>query len=106
MKNQSFSKRHKISTYEVILYDSSNSLIVSLRLDAMSSPLPGTISSVGTPESLSSADSPSFSFRPVDSPSPVRAAPNSDSDSLSDASNQSKPTDHIRVEQINQDNHR
>ncbi|XP_072764221.1 P2R1A-PPP2R2A-interacting phosphatase regulator 1 [Anoplolepis gracilipes] len=79
---------------------------VASRLDALSSPLPGTISSVGTPESLSSADSPSFSFRPVDSPSPIRAAPNSDSDSLSDASNQSKPTDHIRVDQINQDNHR
>ncbi|XP_070150308.1 P2R1A-PPP2R2A-interacting phosphatase regulator 1 [Polyergus mexicanus] len=76
------------------------------RLDTLSSPLPGTISSVGTPESLSSADSPSFSFRPVDSPSPVRAVPNSDSDSLSDASNQSKPTDHMRVDQINQDNHR
>lgn len=95
-----------MNIYEMVLYSSLNSLIISLRLDAMSSPLPGTISSVGTPESLSSADSPSFSFRPVDSPSPVRAAPNSDSDSLSDASNQSKPTDHIHVEQINQDNHR
>lgn len=37
-----------------------------------SSPLPGSLSSVGTPESLSSADSPSFTFRPVDSPSPNR----------------------------------
>lgn len=35
-----------------------------------SSPLPGSLSSVGTPESLSSADSPGFTFRPVDSPSP------------------------------------
>ncbi|XP_018052515.1 PREDICTED: protein FAM122A isoform X2 [Atta colombica] len=59
---------------------------VASRLDALSSPLPGTISSVGTPESLSSADSPSFSFRPVDSPSPVRVNPNSDSESLSDIS--------------------
>ncbi|XP_024868527.1 protein FAM122A [Temnothorax curvispinosus] len=76
------------------------------RLDALSSPLPGTISSVGTPESLSSADSPSFSFRPVDSPSPVRVGPNSDSDSLSDASNQSKSMDQVRADQISQDNHR
>jgi len=41
-------------------------------MDAASSPLPGSLSSVGTPESLSSADSPSFTFRPVDSPSPGR----------------------------------
>jgi len=75
-------------------------------LDALSSPLPGTISSVGTPESLSSADSPSFSFRPVDSPSPVRVNPNSDSESLSDVSNQSKLMDQIRADQISQDNHR
>ncbi|KAJ8982444.1 hypothetical protein NQ317_010184 [Molorchus minor] len=34
---------------------------------------PGSISSVGTPESLSSADSPGFNFRNVDSPSPSRA---------------------------------
>ncbi|EZA58244.1 hypothetical protein DMN91_005911 [Ooceraea biroi] len=79
---------------------------VTSRSDALSSPLPGTISSVGTPESLSSADSPSFSFRPVDSPSPVRVAPNSDSDSTSDASNQSKPMDSVQVDQIGQDNHR
>lgn len=38
------------------------------------SPLPGSLSSVGTPESLSSADSPGF-FRPVDSPSPQQNAP-------------------------------
>lgn len=31
---------------------------------------PGSLSSVGTPESLSSADSPGFGFRMVDSPSP------------------------------------
>lgn len=37
-----------------------------------SSPVPGSLSSVGTPESLSSADSPSFSFRMIDSPSPNR----------------------------------
>jgi len=61
---------------------------------------------VGTPESLSSADSPSFSFRPVDSPSPVRVNPNSDSESLSDVSNQSKLMDQIRADQISQDNHR
>ncbi|KAK9878415.1 hypothetical protein WA026_022056 [Henosepilachna vigintioctopunctata] len=35
--------------------------------------LPGSLSSVGTPESFSSADSPSFNFRSVDSPSPSRA---------------------------------
>lgn len=35
-----------------------------------SSPLQGSLSSVGTPESLSSADSPSFTFRMIDSPSP------------------------------------
>lgn len=38
------------------------------------SPLPGSLSSVGTPESLSSADSPGF-FRPLDSPSPQQNAP-------------------------------
>ncbi|XP_019877643.1 P2R1A-PPP2R2A-interacting phosphatase regulator 1 [Aethina tumida] len=37
--------------------------------------LPGSLSSVGTPESLSSADSPGFTFRNVDSPSPSRALP-------------------------------
>ncbi|CAH0557380.1 unnamed protein product [Brassicogethes aeneus] len=37
------------------------------------SSLPGSLSSVGTPESLSSADSPGFTFRNVDSPSPSRA---------------------------------
>nr|CAD7260687.1 unnamed protein product [Timema shepardi] len=41
-------------------------------LDTASSPLPGSLSSVGTPESLSSADSPGFTFRPLDSPSPGR----------------------------------
>lgn len=40
-----------------------------------SSPLPGSLSSVGTPESLSSADSPNFSFRMMDSPSPNRGPP-------------------------------
>jgi hypothetical protein len=39
------------------------------------SSLPGSLSSVGTPESLSSADSPGFNFRNVDSPSPSRAMP-------------------------------
>lgn len=37
--------------------------------------LPGSLSSVGTPESISSADSPGFTFRAVDSPSPGRALP-------------------------------
>nr|CAD7392212.1 unnamed protein product [Timema cristinae] len=41
-------------------------------LDTASSPLPGSLSSGGTPESLSSADSPGFTFRPLDSPSPGR----------------------------------
>lgn len=47
-------------------------LLNIFRLDTTSSPLPGSLSSVGTPESLSSADSPGFTFRPVDSPSPGR----------------------------------
>lgn len=41
-----------------------------------SSPIPGSLSSVGTPESLSSADSPSFNFRMIDSPSPNRIQAN------------------------------
>ncbi|KAK7863662.1 hypothetical protein R5R35_006189 [Gryllus longicercus] len=45
------------------------------RPDAAASPLPGSLSSVGTPDSLSSADSPGFTFRPVDSPSPGRGVP-------------------------------
>lgn len=44
-------------------------------LTTTSNSLPGSLSSVGTPESLSSADSPSFNFRNVDSPSPSRAMP-------------------------------
>jgi len=38
----------------------------------MSSPIPGSLSSIGTPESISSADSPNFQFRMLDSPSPNR----------------------------------
>lgn len=41
-------------------------------LTTTSSPLPGSLSSVGTPESLSSADSPGFQMRMIDSPSPNR----------------------------------
>ncbi|KAF5297671.1 hypothetical protein FQA39_LY12002 [Lamprigera yunnana] len=41
-------------------------------LTTTSSPIPGSLSSIGTPESLSSADSPSFNFRLIDSPSPSR----------------------------------
>ncbi|XP_053987256.1 P2R1A-PPP2R2A-interacting phosphatase regulator 1 [Hylaeus anthracinus] len=40
------------------------------RLDVAISSLHPAITSVGTPESCSSLDSPGFSFRPVDSPSP------------------------------------
>ncbi|XP_050306904.1 P2R1A-PPP2R2A-interacting phosphatase regulator 1 [Anthonomus grandis grandis] len=40
-------------------------------LTTTSNSLPGSLSSVGTPESLSSADSPGFAFRTVDSPSPT-----------------------------------
>ncbi|XP_066601330.1 P2R1A-PPP2R2A-interacting phosphatase regulator 1 [Prorops nasuta] len=72
------------------------------RVEAISSPLPGTISSVGTPESLSSADSPGFSFRPVDSPSPVRQGTD---DPMSDTSEHSK-IDQIRTDPISQCNHR
>lgn len=69
-------------------------------MDAISSPLPGTISSVGTPESLSSADSPGFSFRPVDSPSPVRVTSHND-DPMSDTGDQPKILDHIPNDQTN-----
>lgn len=41
-------------------------------LTTTSSSLPGSLSSAGTPESYSSADSPNFNFRNVDSPSPSR----------------------------------
>lgn len=41
-------------------------------LTTASNSLPGSLSSVGTPESLSSADSPGFAFRMADSPSPNR----------------------------------
>lgn len=75
------------------------------RLDATSSPLPGTISSVGTPESLSSADSPGFSFRPVDSPSPSRVASNSD-DPMSDNGEHTKVTEQPHAERIVRTNHR
>lgn len=44
-------------------------------LTTASNSLPGSLSSVGTPESLSSADSPGFAFRMADSPSPNRPAP-------------------------------
>ncbi|XP_015607745.1 protein FAM122A [Cephus cinctus] len=72
-----------------------SSLVISnsTRLDTIASPLPGTISSVGTPESLSSADSPSFSFRPVDSPSPGRVLSSGD-EPMSDSSDQAKLSDH------------
>ena len=45
-------------------------LMTQHRLEHGSSPLPGSLSSVGTPDSMSSADSPNFTFRPLDSPSP------------------------------------
>lgn len=75
-------------------------------MDAISSPLPGTISSTGTPESLSSVDSPSFSFRPVDSPSPGRLLTNGD-EPMSETNEQTKVmTDRTQSEQIGQCNHR
>uniref|UniRef100_A0A1B6EMS8 Protein FAM122A n=1 Tax=Cuerna arida TaxID=1464854 RepID=A0A1B6EMS8_9HEMI len=44
-------------------------LMPQSRLDVTASPLPGSLSSVGTPESLSSGDSPGgFSYRNMDSP--------------------------------------
>lgn len=49
-----------------------NNLVERGGLLTTSSPIPGSLSSVGTPESLSSADSPSFNFRMLDSPSPNR----------------------------------
>ncbi|XP_056642550.1 PPP2R1A-PPP2R2A-interacting phosphatase regulator 1 [Diorhabda carinulata] len=53
--------------------------------------LPGSLSSVGTPESVSSADSPSFNnFRNVDSPSPGRAMP---LDSMSISKNDQEMTE-------------
>lgn len=45
-------------------------LLTTSRTTTTSSPIPGSLSSVGTPESLSSADSPNFNFRMLDSPSP------------------------------------
>lgn len=44
-------------------------------LTMASNSLPSSLSSVGTPESISSADSPGFAFRMVDSPSPNRVPP-------------------------------
>ncbi|KAG7189693.1 hypothetical protein KM043_017363 [Ampulex compressa] len=75
------------------------------RLDAMSSPLPGTISSVGTPESLSSDDSPSFSFRPVDSliTVPINSG---NEETLSEAGKQTNIFGQIRTDEIIQDGHR
>lgn len=43
-------------------------------LTTTSNSLPGSLSSVGTPESLSSADSPGFTMRIIDSPSPSRVS--------------------------------
>ena len=71
-------------------------------MDAISSPLPGTISSVGTPESLSSADSPSFSFQPVDSPSSCRVISNGDDPMLE--SNEQTKTTTSELAQNNQSN--
>ncbi|XP_033227592.1 protein FAM122A isoform X2 [Belonocnema kinseyi] len=84
-----------------------SSLVISNspRLDAIASPLPGTISSVGTPESLSSADSPSFSFQPVDSPSPSRILTNGD-DPMSDNNEQTKTSDNSQINQSGQCNFR
>ncbi|XP_032670505.1 protein FAM122A [Odontomachus brunneus] len=78
---------------------------VTSRIDTLTSPLP-SVSSVGTPESLSGADSPSFSFRPVDSPSPVRVGLSTDDSPTLDASNQTKMLDQGQVDQISQDNQR
>ncbi|XP_015179272.1 PREDICTED: protein FAM122A [Polistes dominula] len=77
----------------------------SFRLDTISSPLSGTISSVGTPESLSSADSPSFSFQPMDSPSPVCVGSNSD-DILNEINMQAETIDQIETDKISQGNER
>lgn len=82
-----------------------NFIFITFRLDTISSPLSGTISSVGTPESLSSADSPSFSFQPVDSPSPVCIGPNSD-DILNETSMQAETIDQIQTDKISQGNDR
>ncbi|XP_047366394.1 PPP2R1A-PPP2R2A-interacting phosphatase regulator 1 [Vespa velutina] len=73
----------------------------AFRLDTISSPLSGTISSVGTPESISSADSPSFSFQQVDSPSPVCIGPNTD-DILNETSMQAETIDQIQTDKISQ----
>lgn len=75
-----------------------SSLVMSYtnRLEGISSPLPGSISSVGTPESLSSADSPSFSFRPVDSPSPGRILSSGDEPMSDSSGDQTKGSDDAR----------
>ncbi|KAK0172099.1 hypothetical protein PV328_005465 [Microctonus aethiopoides] len=78
----------------------------SPRLDTISSPLPGTISSAGTPESLSSIDSPSFGFRPVDSPSPCRIVSNGD-ESMVQSGDETKTTGGSnQSDQVDQCNHR
>ncbi|XP_043275518.1 P2R1A-PPP2R2A-interacting phosphatase regulator 1 [Venturia canescens] len=78
----------------------------SPRLDSISSPLPGTISSAGTPESLSSVDSPSFSFRPVDSPSPGRVLTNGDEPMLETCEGTKTSTERGQTEQVGQGDNR
>uniref|UniRef100_A0A1B6CM33 Protein FAM122A n=1 Tax=Clastoptera arizonana TaxID=38151 RepID=A0A1B6CM33_9HEMI len=54
-------------------------LLAQSRLDVMASPLPGSLSSVGTPDSLSSGDSPGgFNFRSEESPNSVTDHPMQD----------------------------
>ncbi|XP_063983281.1 P2R1A-PPP2R2A-interacting phosphatase regulator 1 [Diachasmimorpha longicaudata] len=71
----------------------------------LSSPLSGTISSVGTPESLCSVDSPGFSFRPVDSPSPSRVMTNGD-EPMNEGNDLIKTTGQAQTNQTGQCNHR
>lgn len=55
-------------TKRVNSFSGGGGLLIANHNNMTSSPLPGSLSSVGTPESLSSADSPSFHFNPIDSP--------------------------------------
>ncbi|XP_012254842.2 P2R1A-PPP2R2A-interacting phosphatase regulator 1 [Athalia rosae] len=85
-----------------------SSLVISHsnRLEGISSPLPGSISSVGTPESLSSADSPNFSFRPVDSPSPGRMLSSGDEPMSDSSGDQTKASDHMQLNNTGQHDQR
>ncbi|XP_046411092.1 P2R1A-PPP2R2A-interacting phosphatase regulator 1 [Neodiprion fabricii] len=85
-----------------------SSLVISHsnRLEGISSPLPGSLGSVGTPESLSSADSPNFSFRTADSPSPGRILSSGDEPMSDSSGDLPKASDEVQSNNITQHNQR